>query len=116
MANNVQNLVSLADRTTEEKRAIGVKGGIASGQARREKATMKKLLRQMLEETAPKDKHGRSYMELATLGLITGAIKGDSRNYKVMLETLGEYNNTEESKKDGIILDLVEALKDAKDK
>lgn len=113
---NIENLIPVSQRTSEELREMTRKGGIASGKARREKATMKKLLRQMLEETAPKDKHGRSYMELATLGLITGAIKGDSRNYKVMLETLGEYNNTEENKKDGIILDLVEALKDAKDK
>lgn len=109
---NIENLVSLKDRTTKEKREIAKKGGKASGEARREKSSMKKLLRDMLEETATKD--GKSYMELATLGLIKGAVKGDSRNYKVMLETLGEYNNTEENKKDGIILDLVEALKDAK--
>ena len=114
MANNEENLKPV--RSTEEARELGRRGGIASGKARKEKATMKKLLRQMLEEEVPKDKLGRTYMELATLGLIKGAVKGDSRNYKVMLETLGEYNNTEEQKKDGIILDLVEALKDVKNK
>lgn len=115
MANEgVKNLIPQNQRTKEEQKRIATLGGIASGEARREKATMKKLLRQMLEETATKD--GKSYMELATLGLIKGAVKGDSRNYKVMLETLGEYNNPEESKKDGIISDLVEALKDAKNK
>ena len=110
MANNIENLKPV--RSKKEASELGRLGGIKSGEARREKASMKKLLRQMLEETATKD--GKSYMELATLGLIKGAVKGDSRNYKVMLETLGEYNNTEESKKDGIICDLVEALKDAK--
>lgn len=111
---NIENLKPIKTLTKEEAVARGRNGGIKSGEARREKSSMKKLLRQMLEETATKD--GKSYMELATLGLIKGAVKGDSRNYKVMLETLGEYNNTEESKKDGIIVDLVEALKDAKNK
>ena len=60
-----------------------------------------------------KAKNGMTYKELATLGLIKGAVKGDARNYKVMLETLGEYTNQEE-RKDGIILDLVEALNNAK--
>ena len=111
---NEQNLKPIRELSSEEAKKRGRNGGIASGEARKEKATMKKLLRQMLEETAPKDKEGRTYMELATLGLIKGAVKGDSRNYKVMLETLGEYNNIEENSKDGIMLDLVEALKDAK--
>ena len=114
MASVVPN--SEATQFKSGKNAVenGRKGGIASGEAKRRKKTMKEMLREMLEETATKD--GKSYMELATLGLIKGAVKGDSRNYKVMLETLGEYNNTEESKKDGIIVDLVEALKDAKNK
>lgn len=101
--------------TSSEAREYGRRGGIASGKARREKSTMKRLLQQLLQEQVPKDKEGRTYMELATLGLIKGAVKGDSRNYKVMLETLGEFNNEEKSK-DGIIVDLVEALKDVKNK
>ena len=38
---NEENLVSLADRTTEEQREIAKKGGIASGKARREKKIFK---------------------------------------------------------------------------
>lgn len=41
MANNIENLVSLADRTTEEQRAIAVQGGIASGQARKKKKSLR---------------------------------------------------------------------------
>lgn len=108
MANN-ENLVSLADRTTEEKRAIGVKGGKASGKARREKATLKKatewLMTVDLSEIKTKDFEKGSLAEffstrgfdisnldaskLATLGNWLGAVYGNSSNYR----TLGDYNN-----------------------
>ena len=88
MAND-ENLVSLADRTTEEKRAIGIKGGIASGKARREKKTMRETLEMMLEEIGDKD-NGLTYKQLATLGLLKGAITGNATNYRTILETTGE--------------------------
>ena len=45
---NEQNLVSLADRTTSERREIGIKGGIASGIARKKKKTTAELVNLML--------------------------------------------------------------------
>ena len=48
---------------------------------------MKKVLMDMLEETNAK---GLSYKQLATLGLIKGAIKGNAQNYKTILEAIGE--------------------------
>lgn len=91
MANN-ENLISLADRTTEEKREIGKKGGVASGKARREKKTMRETLKEMLEEVADIEgnKNGLTYKQLATLGLIKGSILGNSANYKTIMETIGE--------------------------
>lgn len=93
MANN-ENLVSLADRTTEEKREIGIKGGKASGKVRREKKTMRETLRLMLEEI-PKENnpYGLSYKQLSTLGLIKGSIEGNNANYKTIMETIGEIEN-----------------------
>ena len=44
-----ENLVSLADRTTEEKREIGRKGGIASQKVQREKKEQKKTIACALE-------------------------------------------------------------------
>ena len=44
-----EDLVSLADRTTEEQQEIAKKGGIASGKARREKAEQKKTIACALE-------------------------------------------------------------------
>ena len=93
MANNGQdNLIPLNQRTKEEQRAIATMGGIASGKARQEKATMKKTLEMLLGE---KNKLGKTYRELATLGLIKGAIEGKADNYKTMVALLGELEDKE---------------------
>lgn len=78
------------DLTTEELK----KGGIRSGEVRREKATMKKALEMLLDE---KNKKGKTYRDLATLGLIKGAIDGKAENYKVMVQLLGELQETKET-------------------
>lgn len=88
------------NRTAEEQQTIATMGGIASGKARQEKATMKKTLEMLLNE---KNKKGKTYRELSTLGLIKGAIDGKAENYKIMLQLLGELvetqpNNTPELK------------------
>ena len=73
--------------TSEEAREYGRRGGIASGEARREKATMKKTLEMLLNE---KNNKGKTYRELTTLGLIKGAIDGKAENYKTIVQLLGE--------------------------
>ena len=75
------------NRTAEEQQEIARQGGIASGKARQEKATMKKTLEMLLNE---KNNKGITYRELTTLGLIKGATEGKAENYKVMLSLLGE--------------------------
>lgn len=82
-------------RTSEEAREKGRAGGIASGKARREKATMKKTLEMLLESNS---KSGQTYRELATLGLLKGAINGNAQNYRTILETLGELKQAEEDR------------------
>lgn len=90
MANKGQeNLIPMNKRSEEEVRELGQKGGIASGKARREKATMKATLEMLLDS---KNNKGITYRELATLGLIQGAVKGNAQNYKTILELLGELN------------------------
>lgn len=81
-------------RTAEEQREIARQGGIASGEARREKATMKKTLEMLLDE---KNNQGKTYRELSTLGLIKGAIDGKAENYKTILELLGELQEIKET-------------------
>lgn len=86
---NEQNLRPGEYKLTLEEQK---KGGIASGQARREKATMKKTLEMLLDE---KNNKGKTYRELATLGLLKGAVNGNANNYKAIVEMLGEltYDN-----------------------
>lgn len=88
MANREDNLIPFtSEQSREEAVKNGRKGGVASGEARREKATMKATLEKLLDE---KNNKGMTYRDLATLGLIKGAIKGNAQNYRTILETLGE--------------------------
>lgn len=97
---NVENLVSLADRTTEEKRAIGIKGGKASQKVQAEKRTFKKAI-EWLANSDLKITQGSIYekykaagidisqmnmTQLATIGLMYGALCGNATNYKTLME------------------------------
>lgn len=86
---NEENLIPMSERSKKEVRELATKGGINSGKARREKATMKETLRQMLEEIGDIE-NNLTYKQLATLGLLKGAIQGNATNYKTILETTGE--------------------------
>jgi hypothetical protein len=88
-----ENLIPMNERSKDEVRELGQKGGIRSGEVRREKATMKATLEMLLNET---NKNGKTYRELATLGLLKGAINGNAQNYRTILETLGELLETNE--------------------
>lgn len=96
--NNEENLIPMNERSEEEVRELGRKGGIASGETRKEKATMKKTLEMLLNETNKKS--GKTYKELSTLGLIKGAVNGKAENYRLIIELMGELqeqqNNTPE--------------------
>lgn len=97
MANKGQdNLIPFNQRTEEEQREIARQGGIASGEARREKATMKRTLEMILNSTNPK---GEKYENLVTLGLIANAINktkgGNPEAYKTIAKMLGEYETVE---------------------
>lgn len=73
--------------TSKQAREYGRLGGIASGEARRKKATMLSVLEKTLDET---NANGITYRELVTLGLIKGAINGSSKNYELIMNTIQE--------------------------
>ena len=79
---NTENLVSLAERTTEEQRAIASAGGKASGEARRKRKTLKEELLLMLSE-------GETQQSV-TLALIEKAMSGDTKAFEVIRDTIGE--------------------------
>lgn len=79
---NTENLVSLADRTTEEQRAIASAGGKASGEARRKRKTLKEELLLMLSD-------GKTQQSV-TIALIEKAMAGDTKAFEVIRDTIGE--------------------------
>ena len=79
---NEDNLVSLADRTTEEQREIARKGGIASGEARRRKKTLKEELIMLLETNDNNNK--------ISVALLQKALNGDIQAFTTIRDTIGE--------------------------
>lgn len=81
-----------SNRTREQHSADSRKGGIRSGEVRREKATMKATLEMLLDQVANiKDNENKlTYRQLTTLGLLQGAIEGKAENYKTIVQLLGE--------------------------
>lgn len=75
---NPENLVSLADRTTDEQREIARMGGIRSGEVRRER----KALREALEEALalPCEVEG---MELTNVEAVAVALVKEAKNGNV---------------------------------
>ena len=76
-----------SEQSREEAKINGKKGGIRSGEVRREKATFKKTLEMLLDE---KNSKGKTYRELITLGQIKSAIDGKAENFKAILALMGE--------------------------
>lgn len=91
MAHDNSNLIPQAHVLTVEEQSAG---GKASGEARRKKATMLQMLGQCLEAT--NEKTGKTYKELATLGLIKGAINGSSKNYEIIQSLMEKQEEKEQ--------------------
>ena len=84
---NAENLVSLADRTTEEQRAIASAGGKASVEARRKRKTLREELLLMLSDG--------DIQEKISLALINEAVNGNNagsvtKAFEVIRDTIGE--------------------------
>ncbi len=99
---NIENLNPV--RSEEEARILGQKGGIASGEARRNKKTFTNAvkwlanadikitdgkIKETLEANGISTK-GLDTTQLATLGLWLGAVYGNAQNFKTLMETNGE--------------------------
>ena len=98
------NLVSLADRTTDEQREIARMGGIASGEARRERRRLRDALEALLsmrlgvewvpvELSAAMEAAGREDVDAVDVLAMTAFVKaseGDMRAMEFIRATLGE--------------------------
>lgn len=88
---NEQNLNPFGTLTESEQRAISSKGGIASGEARRNK----KLLRECLEILLEKEMKGKngetmSGAEALATKLFAEAMKGNVKAFEVLRDTAGQ--------------------------
>ena len=107
-----EDLISIADRTTEEQQAIATKGGIASGKARREKKAMKDTLAALLSMPLRNGKGAEiesiknlaavkgkniTVQEAIMLAQIQKAIKGDTRAFKALIELAAENGGQQQS-------------------
>lgn len=88
-----ENLIPFHERTEEEQREIRRKGGAASGEARRKKADMKKLLELALEKQVPNSE--LTYAESITMSILS--IANDPRKggasvkaFERILRTIGQ--------------------------
>lgn len=109
MASTVPNNEATQFQTGDKQVEIARQGGVASGEARRQKATMKKVLQDMLEQIplTEDNKEKLTYKELATLGVIKGAINGNATNYKTILEAIGELAVQSETKEPVININMI---------
>lgn len=109
---NEQNLIDLATRPERERKEIARKGQIASTEAKREKATFKKAIKWLLEDSNITINKGSLYesfkksgidisklntTQLATLGLWSGAVQGNATNYKTLMEANEEIQTDTET-------------------
>lgn len=81
MAND-ENLVSLADRTKEERQKIGRKGGLKRAENIRKRKSLKDELIALLELNDNNNK--------ISLALLTKALNGDIQAFTTIRDTIGE--------------------------
>lgn len=81
-------------QSSEKARENGQKGGLASGIVRKARKTLREELLYLLDTTRKVKTGGKmsekTLRELASIGLIERAVKGDATAYKVLRETIGE--------------------------
>ena len=87
----VDNLKPQNKRTKEEQREIAKMGGIASGEARRRKKSLKEAFDILLDRDVP-TKNGDilSGAEAIALKVYEKALKGDLRAFEILRDTAGQ--------------------------
>ena len=98
---NEENLIPFNQLAEKEQREIARKGAIASAKVRKEKKTMREILRECLNMECTDDDLEKLKLTgkidngtAVTLGLILGAKSGNAQNYKQIVEMLGELTPT----------------------
>ena len=83
---NDENLISLADRTTEEQREIARMGGIRSGEVRRERKRLRECLSVALGMTCVVEGEEFTNAELVAASMVNEAKGGNVRAATLLLD------------------------------
>jgi hypothetical protein len=115
---NNENLISLGNRTKEERENIGRKGGIKSGESKRKKKSMNELAR-LIAANQVTSTRGKKKLQalglsdedfindaLVTAGVFQAAAAGDIRAVEKWEELTSELQNEQLEKLDAILSDL----------
>lgn len=88
---NPKNLKNLKDRPVEERREIAKKAGIASGESKRKKKSMREWAKVLGEEEIV-NSNGDKFERIGVIILqqMNAAMKGDIKAAKFIAELLGE--------------------------
>lgn len=99
---NIQNLIPNSERTPSERRANAKKAGIASGEARRQKKTLKEQM-ELLLSLPVKDESTKGFIEslgidpesidnatAIILSMYQEALKGNTKAFELIRDTIGE--------------------------
>lgn len=90
------NLIDLGTRTTDEQRRIARAGGIASGEARRERKKLREQLLDILAQPVPDDVReltncsGGTFGEALCAALVRSALSGNPRAFETIRDSIGE--------------------------
>lgn len=85
MSKGHENLIP--PRSKDEARERGQKGGIASGEARRKKKTIRETLEMMLAGQMP---DGSTRRDAIVVALMEKALSGDVRAFEAIRDSIGE--------------------------
>ena len=87
----IGNLIPFtSDQSREEAVKNGKKGGLKSGEARREKRLLRSTLEKMLKDRLIVDGKKMSRAEAITVSLLNKAASGDVSAYLAIRDTVGE--------------------------
>lgn len=82
-----KNLIPFNKLTEEEQKELARRGGVKSGESRRQKRMLKDILEEYLKIDGP---NGKPYEDEVTLALIKKASTGDADAYRTIRDTLGQ--------------------------
>ena len=91
---NEQNLIPNEARTPEERRENARAAGIASGEARRARKSLRAELEALLSQKTIDKKTGKptdsTVQEAITAALVAKAMKGNTKAFEIIRDTIGE--------------------------